>query len=193
MIFFPPVHISFPNAPGTTTDRRQSVFLSRVILKTYYNSISHVLKRVALPPLSFLRHVKHQQSPPRPLPVLCLSLTTSSRHWSPAFFSKARTASTVGTILFFAALFPYFAVDQDGVSSNQRRAACLLPPTCLALGTVPLREFEDSGVVSMFLYCRVHFSAPFCYGHRSPLFVCILTLPMQRLLFYVLGRVHALS
>lgn len=90
--------------------------------------------------------------------MLCLSLTTSSRHWSPAFFSKARTASTIGTILFFAALFPYFAVDQDGVSSNQRRAACLLPPTCLALGTVPLREFEDSGVVRMFLYCAL-FSA----------------------------------
>ncbi|CAN0348380.1 unnamed protein product [Pylaiella littoralis] len=63
-----------------------------------------------------------------------------------AFFSRARTASTIGTLMFFVALFPYFAVDQEGVTVNQRRAACLLPPTCLALGTIPLTEFEDSGV-----------------------------------------------
>lgn len=64
-----------------------------------------------------------------------------------AFFSRARTASTIGTLLFFVALFPYFAVDKEGVSANSRRAACLLPPTCLALGTLPLTEFEDAGVV----------------------------------------------
>lgn len=68
-----------------------------------------------------------------------------------AFFSRARTAATIGTLLFFVALFPYFAVsDKEGVTANQRRAACLLPSTCLALGTVPLVEFEDAGVVSSF-------------------------------------------
>ncbi len=76
-----------------------------------------------------------------------------------AFFSRARTASTIGTITFFVALFPYFAVDSEGSSTNQRRAACLLPPTCLALGTVPLVEFEDSGVVRV---CRLLTAVDVC-------------------------------
>ncbi|CAM9259808.1 unnamed protein product [Ectocarpus sp. 4 AP-2014] len=73
--------------------------------------------------------------------------TTSFCFFIAAFFSRARTAATIGTLLFFFALFPYFAVsDKEGITANQRRAACLLPSTCLALGTVPLVEFEDAGV-----------------------------------------------
>lgn len=66
-----------------------------------------------------------------------------------AFFSRAKTASTVGTLVFFIALFPYFAISGDDVSAGSRRAGCLLPPTCLALGTVAFSEFEDSGEVSV--------------------------------------------
>ncbi|CAN0169452.1 unnamed protein product, partial [Ectocarpus fasciculatus] len=62
-----------------------------------------------------------------------------------AFFSRAKTASTIGTMLFFVSLFPYFAVQSDDTSANDRRLACLLPPTCLALGTISFSEFEDSG------------------------------------------------
>ncbi|CAM9958417.1 unnamed protein product, partial [Discosporangium mesarthrocarpum] len=62
-----------------------------------------------------------------------------------AFFSKARTAATLGTMAFFVALFPFFAVSSNDTAPANRRAACLLPPTCLALGTIAFTEFEDSG------------------------------------------------
>ncbi|CAM9263174.1 unnamed protein product [Hapterophycus canaliculatus] len=62
-----------------------------------------------------------------------------------AFFSRAKTASTIGTIVFFVALFPYFVLTADGTPASSRRWACLLPPTCLALGTLAFAEFEDSG------------------------------------------------
>lgn len=64
-----------------------------------------------------------------------------------AFFSRARTAATIGTLLFFVALFPYFFLTGDSSTANARRAGCLLPPTCLALGTVVFVEYEDSGEV----------------------------------------------
>lgn len=50
-------------------------------------------------------------------------------------------------MLFFVALFPYFAISSDDTAASARRAGCLLPPTCLALGTVAFSEFEDSGEV----------------------------------------------
>ncbi|CAN0021601.1 unnamed protein product [Pylaiella littoralis] len=62
-----------------------------------------------------------------------------------SFFSRAKTASTIGTMLFFVALFPYFALTSDATPASSRRAGCLLPPTCLALGTLAFAEFEDSG------------------------------------------------
>ncbi|CAM9405596.1 unnamed protein product, partial [Scytosiphon promiscuus] len=62
-----------------------------------------------------------------------------------AFFSRAKTASTLGTLLFFIALFPYFSLEADDTSAASRRLGCLLPPTCLALGTVAFTEYEDSG------------------------------------------------
>ena len=65
-------------------------------------------------------------------------------------------------MLFFAALFPYFALTGDDTPANSRRTGCLLPPTCLALGTVSFAEFEDSGEVRLaspcfrcFLVCSV--------------------------------------
>ena len=68
-----------------------------------------------------------------------------------AFFSRAKTASTIGTMVFFICLFPYFAVEPNGTPASSRRAACLLPPTCLALGTLAFAEFEDSGEVNVSL------------------------------------------
>ncbi|CAM9216529.1 unnamed protein product, partial [Ectocarpus fasciculatus] len=62
-----------------------------------------------------------------------------------AFFSRAKTASTIGTLCFFVALFPYFVLVTNGTPASHRRGGCLLPPTCLALGTVAFAEFEDSG------------------------------------------------
>ncbi|CAM9821953.1 unnamed protein product, partial [Ectocarpus fasciculatus] len=48
--------------------------------------------------------------------------TTAFCFFIAAFFSRARTAATIGTLLFFVALFPYFAVsDKEGITANQRR------------------------------------------------------------------------
>ena len=55
----------------------------------------------------------------------------------------------MGTLVFFIALFPYFAVSDDDTDASSRRAACLLPPTCLALGTLTFTEYEDSGEVTI--------------------------------------------
>ncbi len=55
--------------------------------------------------------------------------------------------------MFFVALFPYFFLESDSTPASSRRAGCLLPPTCLALGTLAFAEFEDSGEVGVVLRC----------------------------------------
>eukprot|EP00903_Cladosiphon_okamuranus_P016293 g15025.t1 len=64
-----------------------------------------------------------------------------------SFFSRAKTASTIGTMVFFVALLPFFAFQTDDTPAGSRRAGCLLPPTCLALGTLAFLEYKDSGEV----------------------------------------------
>lgn len=52
-------------------------------------------------------------------------------------------------MLFFVALFPFFVLEGADTPASSRRWGCLLPPTCLALGTVAFSEFEDSGEVGV--------------------------------------------
>lgn len=52
-------------------------------------------------------------------------------------------------MLFFVALFPFFVLQGADTPASSRRWGCLLPPTCLALGTVAFSEFEDSGEVGV--------------------------------------------
>lgn len=84
---------------------------------------------------------------PRDFSSLILSVCFPTEQNISAFFSRAKTASTIGTMVFFVALFPFFALTGDDVTPSSRRAGCLLPPTCLALGTIPFTEYEDSGEV----------------------------------------------
>jgi len=59
------------------------------------------------------------------------------------FFSKAKTAATAGTVIFFASFFPYYALTGPGVAGiRTKAAACLLAPTCLGLGADVLAAFE---------------------------------------------------
>jgi len=59
------------------------------------------------------------------------------------FFSKAKTAATAGTIIFFATFFPYYALTGPGTAGPRAKAAaCLLAPTCLGLGADVLAAFE---------------------------------------------------
>lgn len=117
--------VSFPPAPTATG-------LS-FILNT--NNTSHLANTTAV-----VAAGPHLSLSPPPPPFLFVG--------PPAFFSRAKTASTIGSMIFFLCLFPYFAVEPNDTPAGSRRAACLLPPTCLALGTLAFAEFEDSGEVS---------------------------------------------
>ncbi len=62
-----------------------------------------------------------------------------------AFFSKARTASTLGVMAFFVSLFPFFAVTNT-TPTSALVGMCILPASCLAIGTLPLATYEDAGI-----------------------------------------------
>eukprot|EP00899_Mesostigma_viride_P013616 jgi/Mesvir1/22255/Mv03748-RA.1 len=70
--------------------------------------------------------------------ALCFLLTT--------FFSRAKTAVAVGTLLFLSAFFPYYTVVDESVSSATWWWASLLSPTAFALGSVSLADYEGGRV-----------------------------------------------
>lgn len=61
------------------------------------------------------------------------------------FFSRAKTASTVGVLLYFAAFFPFWSIDGPEHSAGEKTMASLLAPTAFAQSVVVLSEFEDRG------------------------------------------------
>lgn len=59
------------------------------------------------------------------------------------FFSRSKTAATLGSIIFFAAFFPYYFVGRDAVTDVTTKTwASLFVPTCMALGTDTFAAFE---------------------------------------------------
>ena len=72
------------------------------------------------------------------LTTLCWLIST--------FFSRAKTASIVGLILVLGLYFPSQAVDGDGSTEGDRRAASLCAPTAFALTLEQLTRFEDNGI-----------------------------------------------
>lgn len=62
-------------------------------------------------------------------------------------FSSSRTASTVGSLLYFGAFFPFYATGTTDslVSREGKVAACLLPPTCFAQSLSHLMALEGAG------------------------------------------------
>src|SRR3546814_15471118 len=59
-----------------------------------------------------------------------------------SIFQKAKTAALLGPLLFFAAFFPSYAVADDNFSNETKTWACLLAPTCFALGASVFAEYE---------------------------------------------------
>lgn len=57
-------------------------------------------------------------------------------------FSKSKTASLVGPLVFFASYFPFYVVDNPQIATSSKSAACLLAPTCFALGATVFADFE---------------------------------------------------
>lgn len=66
--------------------------------------------------------------------AMCFLLST--------MFSKAKTASLLGPIIFFASYFPYYAVNDPQYDSGAKTATCILAPACFALGANVFADFE---------------------------------------------------
>ena len=62
------------------------------------------------------------------------------------FFTKSRTASIVGSLLFFGGYFIYVGLASSNPTRNQVLAACLHPAAALTYGTVAFAEYEDSQI-----------------------------------------------
>ncbi|CAM9424100.1 unnamed protein product, partial [Ectocarpus fasciculatus] len=59
------------------------------------------------------------------------------------FFSRSKTAATLGSLVFFAAFFPYYYVGDKALTGVTTKTwASLLAPTCLALGSDTFAAFE---------------------------------------------------
>lgn len=59
------------------------------------------------------------------------------------FFSRSKTAATLGSLIFFAAFFPYYYVGDKALTGVTTKTwASLLAPTCLALGSDTFAAFE---------------------------------------------------
>lgn len=62
------------------------------------------------------------------------------------FFSKAKTASTVGIVLFIAGYFPLFYLQPDSFSTAAKLGGALLSPTAFGLGLQLVGTLEDASV-----------------------------------------------
>ncbi|XP_058738226.1 ABC transporter A family member 1 isoform X2 [Vicia villosa] len=62
------------------------------------------------------------------------------------FFKRAKTAVAVGTLSFLGAFFPYYTVNDEGVSMILKVLASLLSPTAFALGSVNFADYERAHV-----------------------------------------------
>lgn len=59
-----------------------------------------------------------------------------------SIFSKSKTASLLGPMIFFATFFPYYAVSDAQYDASSKVAACLLAPACFALGANVFADYE---------------------------------------------------
>eukprot|EP00599_Poterioochromonas_sp_BG-1_P016760 CAMPEP_0173165656 /NCGR_PEP_ID=MMETSP1105-20130129/21518_1 /TAXON_ID=2985 /ORGANISM="Ochromonas sp., Strain BG-1" /LENGTH=1579 /DNA_ID=CAMNT_0014086689 /DNA_START=11 /DNA_END=4746 /DNA_ORIENTATION=+ len=57
-------------------------------------------------------------------------------------FSRSKTASLIGPMVFFVTFFPYYAVSDPQYDESSKTATCLLAPACFALGANVFADFE---------------------------------------------------
>ena len=62
------------------------------------------------------------------------------------FFSRAKTAATVGVVIFLGGYFPYFAVGPSTYTFAQKAGSSVLSPTAFALGLDIIATLENNGV-----------------------------------------------
>lgn len=123
-----------------------------------------------------------------------------------AFFSRSKTAATLGTMIFFGCYFPYYAVLEEESPFLAKQAMCLFAPACMAVGANVIKDFETGGigvgwnnwteisesnfnfitVLGMLLFDTVLYGCGYIYlskvlpseygTHRSPLYPCMAVL-----------------
>jgi hypothetical protein len=84
-----------------------------------------------------------------------------------SFFSKSKTATLLGPMIFFISFFPYYAVNNDQFSTTTKAAMCLLAPACFALGADVIMDYEGGleGIQSSNINIKTsNFSYTLCIG-----------------------------
>ncbi|CAM9716859.1 unnamed protein product, partial [Chrysoparadoxa australica] len=97
------------------------------------------------------------------------------------FFSRARTAATVGAMIFEMSFFPYYHVSLGETTLTKKLFSCILAPTCIALGGDALASLEG-GLVGV-RWDNVHES----YGGSLSYTMSIGMLWLDALLYGVLA------
>lgn len=98
------------------------------------------------------------------------------------FFSRSKTAATLGSVIFFGSFFPYYFVGGSAVTDvTSKTWASLLAPTCLALGSDTFAAFEG-GLVG------VHVSnMKQSYEDRLPYVNMVMMLLVDAVLYLILA------
>ena len=73
-------------------------------------------------------------------------LLLSFLHFPSTFFSRSKLATTVGTVLFLAMFFPYYAVSGAAKPYGSKVFASIMPSVAFALCLDVLATLEGNGV-----------------------------------------------
>ncbi|TKY62628.1 ABC transporter A family member 1 [Spatholobus suberectus] len=96
------------------------------------------------------------------------------------FFKRAKTAVAVGTLSFLGAFFPYYTVNDEGVSMIFKVIASLLSPTAFALGSINFADYERAHV-------GLRWSNIWRESSGVNFFACLLMMILDTLIYCVIG------
>lgn len=96
------------------------------------------------------------------------------------FFTRAKTAVTVGTLSFLGAFFPYYTVSDQAVSMVLKVMASFLSPTAFALGSVNFADYERAHV-------GLRWSNIWLDSSGVNFLVCLLMMLLDTFLYCVIG------
>ncbi|CAL0326631.1 unnamed protein product [Lupinus luteus] len=96
------------------------------------------------------------------------------------FFKRAKTAVAVGTLSFLGAFFPYYTVNDEGVSMFLKVIASFLSPVAFALGSVNFADYERAHV-------GLRWSNIWRESSGVNFLICLLMMIFDTLLYCVIG------
>lgn len=96
------------------------------------------------------------------------------------FFTRAKSAVAVGTLAFLGAFFPYYTVNDEGVSMVLKILASLLSPTAFALGSVNFADYERAHV-------GLRWSNIWRASSGVCFLICLVMMVFDSLLYFAIG------